>query len=240
MIVQPDKQANVETLVLVMDAARDVGVDVSLAADEVYVMTLSVRYITGLLVGGFVALVLLWLMQYLIATGEGVLDPRNTLRFIDFVRVEKDDYVPSRKRKPEPPPKPEVQPPVVPQRQSEQQDLTVVSIYVPPLSTGGRAIDIPGSRVVKSDGGHLPIVKVAPVYPRLAQQRGLEGTCTVEYTVTTMGTVENPTVVECSSALFERASLAAALKFKYKPRVVDGQAISVPGVKNQFTFVLDQ
>ena len=35
VIVQADKAANVETLVLVMDAAREVGVDVSLAADEV-------------------------------------------------------------------------------------------------------------------------------------------------------------------------------------------------------------
>jgi biopolymer transport protein ExbD len=34
VIVQADKAANVETLVLVMDAAREVGVDVSLAAEE--------------------------------------------------------------------------------------------------------------------------------------------------------------------------------------------------------------
>ncbi len=33
VIVQADKAANVETLVKVMDAARDVGVDVSLAAE---------------------------------------------------------------------------------------------------------------------------------------------------------------------------------------------------------------
>ncbi|MFK8014387.1 MAG: ExbD/TolR family protein [Gammaproteobacteria bacterium] len=34
VIVQADKVSQVETLVLVMDAARDVGVDVSLAAEE--------------------------------------------------------------------------------------------------------------------------------------------------------------------------------------------------------------
>ena len=32
----------------------------------------------------------------------------------------------------------------------------------------------------------------------------------------------------------------AALKFKYKPRVVDGQAIEVPGVQNKFTYELEQ
>ncbi len=35
VIVQADKAANVETLVKVMDAARDVGVDVSLAAEVI-------------------------------------------------------------------------------------------------------------------------------------------------------------------------------------------------------------
>ncbi|MEC7960552.1 MAG: energy transducer TonB, partial [Pseudomonadota bacterium] len=39
--------------------------------------------------------------------------------------------------------------------------------------------------------------------------------------------------------IFERASLKAALKFKYKPRVVDGQAIEVAGVQNKFTYELE-
>ena len=83
-------------------------------------------------------------------------------------------------------------------------------------------------------------VRVMPAVSRVAKQRGVEGYCTVEYTVTTTGTVENPVVVDCSSSLFERASINAALKFKYKPRVVDGEPISVPGVQNRFTYVLDQ
>ena len=35
-------------------------------------------------------------------------------------------------------------------------------------------------------------------------------------------------------------SLKAALEFKYKPRVMDGQAIEVPGVQNKFTYELEQ
>jgi len=30
------------------------------------------------------------------------------------------------------------------------------------------------------------------------------------------------------------------MKFKYKPRVVDGQAIEVPGVQNKFTYEITQ
>jgi protein TonB len=33
--------------------------------------------------------------------------------------------------------------------------------------------------------------------------------------------------------------LRAALKFKYRPRVVDGRPVEVSGVRNQFVFELD-
>ena len=92
------------------------------------------------------------------------------------------------------------------------------------------------------EGDYLPIVQVAPIYPQRALSRGNEGFCVVEYTVTRQGTIRDPFVIEsqCTSALFHRASLQAALKFKYKPRVVDGQAIEVPGVQNKFTYEITE
>jgi len=56
------------------------------------------------------------------------------------------------------------------------------------------------------------------------------------------GTVRNPFVVDgqCTSSLFHSASVQAALKFKYKPRVIDGQAVEVPGVQNKFTYEIEQ
>ena len=75
-----------------------------------------------------------------------------------------------------------------------------------------------------SDGEYLPIVKVAPVYPSRALSRGLEGYVIVEFTVMSTGAVRDVSVVESTSSLFERAATTAALKFKYKPRVIDGEA----------------
>lgn len=201
----------------------------------------AIRYVVGVFFGVFMALFLLWLMQYLIATGENVLNDTNQFRFIDVVRVKKEDQVERKDRKPKQPPKPEEAPPDMAPPQQDQLNPSAESIYVAPVAVGGGSMDI-GSAfgLSASDGEYLPIVKVAPVYPRRAQQRGIEGYCTVEYTVTTTGTVENPFVVDCSSSLFERASLNAALKFKYKPRVVDGEAIPVAGVQNRFTYILDQ
>ncbi|MAT92591.1 MAG: energy transducer TonB [Halioglobus sp.] len=103
------------------------------------------------------------------------------------------------------------------------------------------SLDISTSGMSSGDGEYLPIVKVAPIYPRRAQTRGITGYCIVEYTVTTSGAIRDPVAVDCQpSGVFERASVKAALKFKYKPRVVDGEAIEVAGVQNKFTYELEQ
>ena len=91
-----------------------------------------------------------------------------------------------------------------------------------------------------SDGEYLPIVKVAPVYPSRALSRGLEGYVIVEFTVTQTGATKDVVVVESTSSLFERAAVDAAYKFKYKPRVIDGVAVEVPGVRNKITFEITQ
>jgi protein TonB len=92
-----------------------------------------------------------------------------------------------------------------------------------------------------SDGEYLPIVKVAPIYPNRANSRGIEGYCIVEYTVTTTGATKDAAAVDCQpSGYFERASVKAAGKFKYKPRVSDGVPIEVAGVQNKFTYELQK
>src|SRR5690606_38664758 len=87
---------------------------------------------------------------------------------------------------------------------------------------------------------YLPIVKVAPVYPADAVTLRLEGYVIVEFTVDENGSVEDPFIVESSSPIFEAAALEATWKFKYKPRLVNGKPVSVPGIRNRITFVLDQ
>ena len=105
----------------------------------------------------------------------------------------------------------------------------------------GVNVEIGTGAGLTNDGEYLPIVKVAPIYPRRAQTRGISGYCIVEYTVTSSGAIRDPKAVDCKpSGVFEKASVKASLKFKYKPRVVDGEAIEVPGVQNKFTYELEQ
>jgi protein TonB len=182
---------------------------------------------------------LLWLMQYLIASGEKALTDSKDFKFADFVRVERDETLEQKKPKPKKPPEPDQPPPDIPPPQVDNLDPSAGSISISSVAvnTGISIGGIGGFDNV--DGEYLPIVKVAPIYPRRAQQRGLSGFCILSFTVTKLGTVTDAAVIECSSSLFERASVNAALKFKYKPRVVNGEPIDVPGVKHRISFEIE-
>ena len=92
-----------------------------------------------------------------------------------------------------------------------------------------------------ADGDFLPIVKVQPIYPRRALQRGISGYVVVEFTVTKSGSVTDVKVVEEEpSGIFSRSAMNAASKFKYKPRIVDGKAVDVIGVRNKIVFNIEE
>ena len=179
---------------------------------------------------------LLFMMQLLIATGEGAVT--NEVRFAmgDFVRVERNEVIETKKEKPEKPPEPEQQPELPSPEQLDNFDNAMtVSVSAPQLTNTMR---MGGIGFAISDGEYLPIVKVEPVYPARALTRGLEGYVIVEFTVTRTGTVRDVFVIESTSQLFERAATEAALKFKYKPRVIDGEPVEVPGIRNKISFAI--
>ena len=77
------------------------------------------------------------------------------------------------------------------------------------------------------------------MYPRRAASRGIEGYLIVEFDITPQGLVSSPRVIEAyPDNVFNPASLTAILKFKYKPKVENGQPIAVYGARNKFTFEL--
>jgi protein TonB len=180
---------------------------------------------------------LLFLMQYMIATGRGALTDDSDVQIVDFVRVEREQIIETKKDKPEKPPEPEKQPDMPsPENLDSFNSSLAVSMSAPSMSMGA---DVGGLGFGVSDGEYLPIVKVAPVYPSRAAQRGLEGYVICEYTVTRTGTTRDISVVESSSSLFDRAATDSCAKYKYKPRVINGEAVEVPGVRTIIRFELE-
>jgi len=92
----------------------------------------------------------------------------------------------------------------------------------------------------RRDGDYLPVVKVEPVYPTRALARRLEGWVIVRFTVTETGSVTDIEVIESSDPLFEGSAVEAAQRFKYRPRIIDGQPIEVRGVLHRISVVLGQ
>ena len=89
------------------------------------------------------------------------------------------------------------------------------------------------------DGDYLPISKVVPRYPQRALNRGVTGYVLLEFIVTKIGTVENVVVIASKpTGVFDKSAIAAATKFRYIPRYVDGKPVSVAGVRNRVNFDL--
>jgi protein TonB len=201
-----------------------------------------VRLATGIVLGLVVTAGLFWMMQYLIDTADRELNEGASGHLLDFVRLKRNEEIERRQLKPKKPPPPDTPPPQPPTPQLEDLNPNAekIAISAVPVETdiemsGGFSLGV-------GEGDYLPIVKVAPIYPQRALSRGIEGFCVVQYTVTRNGTIRDPVVIEnmCTSSLFQNASLQAAHKFKYKPRVIDGQAVEVPGVQNKFTYEITE
>ena len=201
------------------------------------------RMIAGIVVGLAITAVLFWMMPYMIETTDRQLDKGGSINLVDFVRLRRDETIHRRELKPRKPLPPQSPPPLpsTPQFESLNPNVETIAISATPAETN---IDISGAgfSLGFGEGDYLPIVKVAPIYPQRALMRGIEGYCVVQYTVTRQGTIRDPFVIEgqCTNSMFHRPSLQAALKFKYKPRVLDSQAVEVPGVQNKFTYVIEE
>jgi protein TonB len=200
------------------------------------------RNLVRLIIGGLLAIPvaggLFFIMQYLIASADPKIDDKKQTKLADIVMPERkiEDQIEQKVEKVEDPEEP---PPDLDSPDIDMDMDNMDAVNIAPQTKVD--ISVSTGTMTQGDGEYLPIVKVAPIYPRRAQSRGLTGYCIVEYTVTTSGAIRDPRAVDCQpSGVFDDASVKAALKFKYKPRVVDGVAIEVPGVQNKFTYELEE
>lgn len=198
------------------------------------------RYIFSIIVGSVITLSLIFVMHLLIEHAEDAVTTERTKHQLDFVRVKRNETLNTEDFTPEKPPKPPETPPEVPPQDMDTVDPNAPTVNIPaPEVSSDIELGGPGGMNV-AEGDYLPIVRVAPVYPARALSRGIEGYVDMGFTVTTTGTVKDPVVLFSTSSLFERAATRAVLKFKYKPRVVDGVPVEVPEVKTRITFKIEE
>ena len=215
---------------------------------EIYVKAFNAnKYAAGIGFSSAITLALFFVMVILISLGDTGMKEDTSVKLADIVMPDREiDTFMTEVEKPD---KPEEQPEDRAQPELDLAPLTGIDVSIakpkPNFKAGGSFF---------RDGEYIPLFKVVPIYPRRAQERGTMGYALVEFTITDTGSVENAQTIEgyCSSkrpddpevqfrpcSMFNSASARAALKLKYKPKIVDGRAVPVDGVLHRFTYILD-
>ena len=200
-----------------------------------------VRWAASMVMAALITLGLFYFMQFLIATGGNLDEPLTVVKIVDSTMPEIELEVIEEIDKPE---LIEEVTEVVEEveRQisiSDGPDLNIDRSQVE-LDTG---LELSNASIAATDGDYLPLVAIAPQYPTRAAQRGIQGWCLVSFTVNGLGNVEEDTieVVDAEPAnIFDRSSIRAAARFKFQPRVVDGQGVDVAGVQYLFRYQLEE
>lgn len=177
-------------------------------------------------------------MVTLITFADRELDKEAPIKLPDIAMPETEIETQRAVEKPQKPVLDDTPPPEVPQQAFDNVDG---GAEVGSLSAGDLAASLDlsiGAGISASDGEYLPIVKVAPQYPRQALKRKLEGEVVLEYIVTKQGSVRDARVLFSTDPVFNQAAVDSALRYKYKPRVIDGEATEVPGVRTRIKFRL--
>ena len=202
------------------------------------------KYAAGIGLSVIITTGLFFVMVVLISLGDSGMKEDTSVKLADIVMPERQiDTFMTEVEKPE---KPEEQPEDIAQPELDLQPLTGIDVSIAKPKANFKA----GGSFFR-DGEYIPLFKVQPIYPRRAQERGTEGFSIVSFTITASGTVEDAKAIEgyCGDpegpeeemrpcTLFNSASARAALKLKYKPKIVDGKATSVEGVLHRFTFIM--
>jgi protein TonB len=185
-----------------------------------------------------------WLMYSVTHVAGYHADKGEPLQTIDFVRLKRDTEVETLERRKPPPPPPKEPPPparmkVASSEAQQQQAPTPFAMPNLDLTTsvgGGPIVGEMGSGgpalAGLFDGDIIPLQRLPPQYPRDAARNRITGWVNLEVQVNADGSVRTARVVDAKpKGLFEASAIAAVLKWKFKPRVVNGQPVAQRGIQ---------
>lgn len=188
---------------------------------------LSIASLSGLAT----AAAMLWLMQWLVTSPQSRVASIETPTMIDFVRLKQEENLQLKERARPPPVPQEIKPlprPVVdlkPDVKPRAPQLNMALSLNPSMNLAeGPYL---GPVAAQLDRDFMPLSRQPPKYPYRAARRGIEGWVRVRFRVTETGTVEDVRVLDADPAgMFEKAATRAVYRWRFKPRIVNGQATS--------------
>ncbi len=204
------------------------------------------RFLASLLLGVAVTLVLFFIMQALIDSGDQAYRSDSDGQIMEFVRIKDDESLSLKDRrkpkKPEPPKEPPPPPKMIVEKQAKptmnKVKIDIPNIDLPTIAGGGPFLGNWAGNPL-AEGDVLPIVRIDPQWPREALVEGIEGYVIVEVIIAADGSVASAVVIESvPRRLFDRNVIRAVLKWKFKPRIINGVAVERRAIQ-RLDFSLD-
>lgn len=110
-----------------------------------------------------------------------------------------------------------------------------VEPYVPSPYIAEIPDDVVLTTFTPADTNEQPILRFAPSMPQRADR---SGHCNVRFNVSAKGVPYDIETTYCTQSLFQRATMKSVAKWKYRPRIQNGQAVSMTGVTNRVVYRL--
>ncbi|PKG39228.1 energy transducer TonB [Psychromonas sp. Urea-02u-13] len=212
------------------------------------------RFLVAFLGAPIITCALLLFMAGLINQKVNQFQTQHENPYFDLVLSNQDESFESRTRKKPTPPEPQTQENVqvtqVQQTRVSSPDMSM-TLELPSLdlssNVSAMAISMPGIESMQQPNSALtgetmamPLYRVEPKYPRKALRLGKQGHVLLSFDVNESGRVVNINVLEAQPPrLFERAAKRALKKWKYKPMLVNGKAVSQRGQKIRLDFKME-
>lgn len=203
-------------------------------------MASIIRLLVGVPIAAVITFLLFMLMQRLILTDEVELEEARDELAISISEEVEDLSVRQREVTMDdvnevepPPPPPQIERQVA---EAPAEDMNTIAGEIPEfdapdLGSGDVSFDV-------SDRDAQPMVRIPPQYPPRAAERGVEGSCLMQFDVTPDGTPTNIVALDCTSSLFERSSIRAVERWRYEPRIENGNAVWRRGVQTSLDYQL--
>jgi protein TonB len=196
------------------------------------------RFARPALYAALITFATFWTLHLLIAGGRYIAEQGESLNAVDFVRLKKESELETReRRKPPKPEPPKTPPPPKMQIETPPPDAPPTPFQMPKLNlpttiTGGPFL---GSFVGGDLSGYselIPLVRIAPQYPRNAARDRIEGFVEFELTINPDGTVRSARPLKSQPrGVFEAAAMNSIMKWKFKPKIDNGKAVESRGTQ---------
>ncbi|AZQ09961.1 MULTISPECIES: energy transducer TonB [Shewanella] len=201
------------------------------------------RALVSIIIGALVTFGLFWFMAALVGGGATRHDNSTESPVIEITMDRQDAKAQNKPRvvpKPPPPPEQPPKPDTTPPDTSTNIDGGL-TFNMGGLEAGGASTGFKLGNMMTRDGDATPIVRIEPQYPIAAARDGKEGWVQLRFTINEIGGVDDVEVIAAEpKRVFDKEAIRALKKWKYKPKVVDGQAQKQTGMTVQLDFKLDK